>query len=145
MAGHLPGERRTPAGPANAEEPASHLYRNEGDGTFVDVTDEAGVGGRGWRRGVAAGDYDNDGHVNLFVTYYGHVVLYHNNGDGTFSDATRAAASRSPAPAGTRERRFSTSTVTAAWTCSSRRTSRTATRSGTRREAGRSASGRGSA
>ena len=78
-------------GPANAEEPASHLYRNKGDGTFVDVTDKAGVGGRGWGQGVAAGDYDNDGHIDLFVTYYGHVVLYHNNGDGTFSDATRAS------------------------------------------------------
>ena len=78
-------------GPANAEEPASHLYRNNGDGTFVDVTDKAGVGGRGWGQGVAAGDYDNDGHIDLFVTYYGHVVLYHNNGDGTFSDATRAS------------------------------------------------------
>ena len=70
--------------------PASHLYRNNGDGTFADVTSKAGLGGRGWGQGVAAGDYDNDGHVDLFVTYYGHVVLYHNNGDGTFSDATRA-------------------------------------------------------
>ena len=57
----------------------------------MDVTDRAGVGGRGWGQGVAAADYDNDGHIDLFVTYYGHVVLYHNNGDGTFSDATRAS------------------------------------------------------
>jgi enediyne biosynthesis protein E4 len=68
--------------------PASHLYRNKGDGTFVDVTSQAGLGARGWGQGVAAGDYDNDGDNDLFVTYYGHHVLYRNNGDGTFSDAT---------------------------------------------------------
>jgi enediyne biosynthesis protein E4 len=76
-------------GPATGDDPASHLYRNNGDGTFADVTRKAGLDGRGWGQGVAAGDYDNDGHTDLFVTYYGHVVLYHNNGDGTFSDATR--------------------------------------------------------
>ena len=65
------------------------MYRNNGDGTFADVTEKAGVGGRGWGQGVCAGDYDNDGHVDLFVTYYGHQVLYRNNGDGTFSDVTR--------------------------------------------------------
>jgi enediyne biosynthesis protein E4 len=69
--------------------PASHLYRNRGDGTFVDVTEKAGVGGRGWGQGVCAGDYDNDGDVDLFVTYYGDQVLYRNNGDGTFGDVTR--------------------------------------------------------
>jgi hypothetical protein len=68
--------------------PASHLYRNKGDGSFEDVTDKAGLGARGWGQGVAAGDYDNDGYVDLFVTYYGHQVLYRNNGDGTFSDVT---------------------------------------------------------
>ena len=45
----------------------------------------------GWGQGVCAGDYDNDGHVDLFVTYYGHQVLYRNNGDGTFTDVTRAS------------------------------------------------------
>ncbi len=74
---------------ATDAEPVSHLYRNKGDGTFTDVTDKAGVGGRGWGQGVCAGDYDNDGHVDLFVTYYGHQILYRNNGDGTFSDVTR--------------------------------------------------------
>ena len=69
--------------------PVSHLYRNSGDGTFADVTEKAGVGGRGWGQGVCAGDYDNDGDVDLFVTYYGDQVLYRNNGDGTFSDVTR--------------------------------------------------------
>ena len=69
--------------------PLSHLYRNKGDGTFADVTEKAGVGGKGWGQGVCAGDYDNDGHVDLFVTYYGHQILYRNNGDGTFGDVTR--------------------------------------------------------
>src|SRR5712692_1753097 len=69
--------------------PVSHLYRNRGDGTFADVTEKAGVAGKGWGQGVCAGDYDNDGYIDLFVTYYGHQVLYRNNGDGTFSDVTR--------------------------------------------------------
>ena len=78
--------------------PSSHLYRNNGDGTFTDVTSRAGVGGSGWGQGVCAGDYDNDGHVNLFVTYLGRQVLYHNNGDGTFSDATSASGLSLPGP-----------------------------------------------
>lgn len=69
--------------------PVSHLYRNRGDGTFADVTEKAGVAGKGWGQGVCAGDYDNDGHVDLFVSYYGHQILYRNNGDGGFSDVTR--------------------------------------------------------
>jgi len=80
------GRQLSPAGTEDA--PTSHLYRNNGNGTFVDVTGKAGVGGRGWGQGAAAGDYDNDGHVDLFVTYYGHHVLYRNRGDGTFADAT---------------------------------------------------------
>ena len=79
-----------PGSPA-ADAPASHLYRNNGDGTFTDVTAKAGVAGQGWGQGVCAGDYDNDGHTDLFVTYYGHQVLYRNNGDGTFTDVTRAS------------------------------------------------------
>jgi hypothetical protein len=71
--------------------PVSHLYRNNGDGTFADVTAKAGVGRNGWGQGVCAGDYDNDGYVDLFVTYYGNQVLYRNNGDGTFADVTRQA------------------------------------------------------
>jgi enediyne biosynthesis protein E4 len=71
--------------------PVSHLYRNSHDGTFADVTERAGLSARGWGQAVCAGDYDNDGHVDLFVTYYGQQVLYRNNGDGTFSDVTRAA------------------------------------------------------
>jgi enediyne biosynthesis protein E4 len=82
----LNGARR--AAPGLDDAPASHLYRNKGDGTFVDVTSQAGLSARGWGQGVAAGDYDNDGDNDLFITYYGHHVLYRNNGDGIFSDAT---------------------------------------------------------
>ena len=67
------------------------LYRNNGDGTFTDVTDKAGVGNRYWGMGVAAGDYDNDGWVDLFVCNYGPNTLYRNNGDGTFRDVTTTA------------------------------------------------------
>ena len=67
------------------------LYRNNRDGTFSDVTEKAGVAGGGYGMGVAAGDYDNDGNVDLYVTQYGRNILYHNNGDGTFSDVTAQA------------------------------------------------------
>jgi enediyne biosynthesis protein E4 len=67
------------------------LYHNNGDGTFTDVTDKAGVPGTGFGLGCVWGDYDNDGHPDLFVTQYGRNVLYHNNGDGTFTDVTDKA------------------------------------------------------
>src|SRR4029450_13118122 len=67
------------------------LYRNNGDGTFTDVTDKAGVSGTGYGLGCVWGDYDNDGFPDLFVTQYGKNVLYHNNGDGTFTDVTDQA------------------------------------------------------
>ena len=67
------------------------LYRNNGDGTFTNVTRKAGVGNRHWGMGVAAGDYDNDGWVDLFVCNYGPNTLYRNNGDGTFRDVTGTA------------------------------------------------------
>ena len=73
------------------QEPTSHLYRNNRDGTFTDVTQKAGVALTGWGQGVCAGDYDNDGWVDLFVTFWGHNVLLHNNGDGTFTDVTKKA------------------------------------------------------
>jgi len=76
--------------------PPSRLYRNLGDGTFADVTDKSGLGHRGWGQGVCAGDYDNDGRVDLFVTYYGQSVLYRNQGNGVFSDTTRAAGLAGP-------------------------------------------------
>jgi len=69
----------------------NHLYKNNRDGTFTDVTKKAGLVHAGWASSVTVGDYDNDGFDDLFITYYGHNVLYHNNGDGTFSDVTRKA------------------------------------------------------
>jgi len=70
----------------------SALYRNNGDGTFTDVTGKAGVGGEGhYGQGVAVGDYDNDGYPDLYVTGYGRAILYHNNSDGTFTDVTAKA------------------------------------------------------
>lgn len=69
----------------------NHLYRNNRDGTFQDVTARARLERSGWGQGVCAGDYDNDGNTDLFVTYWGQNVLYRNNGDGTFTDVTEAA------------------------------------------------------
>jgi enediyne biosynthesis protein E4 len=67
----------------------SALYHNNGDGTFTDVTQRAGVGAEGvFGMGVAVGDFDNDGFPDLFVCGYGRCILYHNNGDGTFTDIT---------------------------------------------------------
>jgi enediyne biosynthesis protein E4 len=84
------------SGPTDAYKPPhplrSALYRNNGDGTFTDVTDKAGVGGEGlYGQGVAAGDFNNDGYPDLYVTGYGRAILYRNNGDGTFSDVTAKA------------------------------------------------------
>lgn len=67
------------------------LYRNKGDGTFEDVTDRAGVGDDNWGIGVCAGDYDNDGLVDLYVTNFGPNVLYRNQGDGTFENVAAKA------------------------------------------------------
>jgi enediyne biosynthesis protein E4 len=72
------------------------LYRNNRDGTFTDVTEKAGVPGGTFGMGVAVGDYDNDGHADLFVTAYGRCILYHNNGDGTFTDVTAKAGLAAP-------------------------------------------------
>jgi hypothetical protein len=64
----------------------NRLYQQKADGTFVDVTEHAGLKGEGFSMGVAAADYDNDGYVDLYVTGYGQNYLYHNNGNGTFSE-----------------------------------------------------------
>jgi hypothetical protein len=76
---------------AKGTAPVSHLYRNNRDGTFSDVTSNAGLGAVGWASGVCAGDYDNDGYLDLAVTYYGENVLYRNRRNGTFEDVTRRA------------------------------------------------------
>jgi len=81
----------TPAGATN------RLYRNNRDGTFTDVTEKAGLARTGWASAVTVGDYDNDGHDDLFITAYGHPMLYHNNGDGTFTDVTEKAGLGQPA------------------------------------------------
>jgi hypothetical protein len=75
---------------------ANALYRNNGDGTFTDVTDTAGVGDRGYGMGAAPADYDGDGDVDLYVLNYGANVLYRNEGDGTFTDVTREAGLEEP-------------------------------------------------
>src|SRR5207302_239154 len=72
----------------------NRLYHQKRDGTFEDVTEKAGLQGWGYGMGVAAGDYDNDGNADLFVTAYGGNRLYHNNGDGTFTDVTEKAGLR---------------------------------------------------
>ncbi len=75
--------------PENA--PTTHLFKNNRDGTFTEVTAKAGIARTGWTVGVCVGDYDNDGWDDLFCTTWGHNVLWHNNGDGTFTDVTKKA------------------------------------------------------
>src|SRR6185295_15018478 len=81
--------------PPSGTKPGNRLFKNmlteAGALRFVDVTDKAGIGYTGVGMGVATGDYDNDGFLDLYVTNVGHNVLYHNNGDGTFTDVTRDA------------------------------------------------------
>jgi enediyne biosynthesis protein E4 len=69
----------------------NRLFRNDGKGVYTDVTEKAGLAGAGYDIGVAAGDYDNDGHPDLFVAGVYKNTLYHNNGDGTFTDVTAKA------------------------------------------------------
>ena len=71
--------------------PHNVLYRNNGDNTFTDVTDKAGVGSRTYGTGATVGDYDNDGDIDLYVTNFGEDQLYRNNGDSTFTDVTTHA------------------------------------------------------
>ncbi len=74
----------------------NRLYRNNRDGTFTDVTEEAGLVRHGWACGVCVGDYNNSGHDDLFVTYWGQNVLYRNNADGTFTNVTEEAGLSRP-------------------------------------------------
>ena len=76
---------------------SNKLYHNNGDGTFTDVTEKAGVGGNGvFSSGCSAADYDNDGHIDLYVLTYGRNILYHNNGDGTFTDVSKKSGLDDP-------------------------------------------------
>jgi hypothetical protein len=86
----------TVATAGNPRSARSELWRNLGNGTFVDATDKAGVGYPGWGMGAVAADFDNDGWDDLYVTCYGPNRLYRNKGDGTFSDVTARAGVGDP-------------------------------------------------
>jgi enediyne biosynthesis protein E4 len=70
---------------------SSRLFRNNGDGTFTDVTRQSGLINEGWGMGVAVADYDNDGHPDVFMTNFGKNALFHNRGDGTFVNVAHEA------------------------------------------------------
>jgi hypothetical protein len=78
--------------------PTAHLYRNRRDGTFEDVTAAAGLTQNGWGQAACVGDFDNDGHDDLFVTYWGQNRLFRNRGDRTFEDVTERAGLATPKP-----------------------------------------------
>ena len=71
--------------------PTIKLYQNKRNGSFADVTVKAGLRSSGWGSAICAGDYDNDGYEDFFLTYWGQNVLYRNNGNGTFTDTTTKA------------------------------------------------------
>ena len=73
------------------QEPICHLFHNNRDGTFTDVTEKAGLVRSGWGQGCCVGDYNNDGWNDLFLSYYGQNALYRNNGNGTFTEVTKEA------------------------------------------------------
>lgn len=83
----LSGSRRH----STPSEATNRLYKNKQDGTFEDVTSDAGLRRTGWAGGVTVGDYDNDGNEDLFLTYWGQNVLYRNDGKGRFDEKTREA------------------------------------------------------
>ena len=87
---NLPGPFKQDRNPVKSGT-ANVLYRNNGNGTFTDITKTAGVGHRGYGMGCVFADYDGDGSIDLYVTNYGANVLYRNNGDGTFHDVTGTA------------------------------------------------------
>jgi hypothetical protein len=73
------------------KEPTPMLYRNNGNGSFTDVTQQSGLAQIGWASAISVGDYDNDGFDDVFITYWGQNVLYRNNGNGKFTDQTAKA------------------------------------------------------
>ncbi len=75
----------------DGETPTNRLYRNVGSGTFEDATQDSGLNRSGWGSAVCAGDFDNDGNLDLFVAYWGEDALYRNNGDGTFTESAASA------------------------------------------------------
>lgn len=89
----LDGSEIGPDGP-----PQNRLYRNNGDWTFTDVTDQAGAGDIGYGLGVAVADYDHDGFADLYVSNFGANVMYRNNGDGTFTETSRVAGTQADDP-----------------------------------------------
>jgi hypothetical protein len=83
----------------NGDAPHCHLFKNNRDGTFTDVTAGSGLEHKtGWGQACCVGDYDNDGHDDLFVTYYGQNALYRNHGNGTFTNETEQAGLMQPGP-----------------------------------------------
>jgi enediyne biosynthesis protein E4 len=78
-------------GSGSDSKPTSHLYRNNHDGTFTDVTVAAGLNATGWAQGACVGDYDNDGYDDIYITYYGKNRLYHNERNGTFKEVAGPA------------------------------------------------------
>jgi hypothetical protein len=93
----LPNGSRVEGFP-KGQEPTGHLYHNNQNGTFTDVTAKSGLAHAGWGQGGCVGDYDNDGYLDLLVTYWGQNTLYHNNGDGTFTDVTEKARLKTAKP-----------------------------------------------
>ena len=94
VTGYYPGLENLSA---MAASPIEHniLYHNNGDGTFTDVTDKAGLKGKGWSGDVAVFDYNEDGYLDILVTnMFGASTLYHNNGNGTFTDVTKETLGR---------------------------------------------------